>query len=268
MNTPRNQLPVADGVQVLAPAPLNFPFEALYTKFEVSADSLVATARIQLKNNKSVFTVDWGDGEISRGFSHRRSIIHNGISDSSVDGEFTLIHVYTEPEDKKAFERFVILKVSSDGIQDLALKILTVVPRYRVTAHSFDFQPQQFEDMIGELSDEWEINLLPLDSDDREESKRWEFSFPGSRVSPMPYYRLEGVVLQHELAEEDVKPYKLEFLEIDPFFDDHLFSTSITLTAHDATERIHLGNDHVNLRYTKLVTLIVPLPAGNLPPRL
>jgi hypothetical protein len=262
MAATQNEQAQTETVQLLTPTEVKLASSPLYLAFEVSSDSVVATARIRFKKDRIFFRLDWGDDHISSGIHLENRLQHTGISQNTPEGEIILTHVYEVSEDKKPFDKLITLRMkASNGEQDVAIRSITLKPRYKVVAHSFHFQPKDFEDSFVERNDSWVINLISLQPMDQgTNNKQWRFGFGSTWVGDRPFYQLAGATLSHEVVAGQKFQYKLEFLEIDPIFNDHLFSTRIVLSPHDTTERVILGNKNVNLYYTRLVNLIIPLP--------
>lgn len=232
----------------------------LIESFTVSTDSVVATARFKLGKDAKSYQVDWGDHQYSSGHIRLNQVSHNGLSGVSEDGSLTLTHVYAEPEVKAAFSMLIVLKVrSSSGDLDFMPVEVTVVPRYKVIhtpINLFRNENSEFFIPAGD-DDEYYITLNSL-TPGHVFNQKWEFTYDflaGGDWGP-----LGGSGLSHELVPGESFEYRFEVQELDPLWNDNLFSSRITVDLAEPTGKISYDRYYVSVFYHKYIGLIRPMP--------
>jgi hypothetical protein len=237
---------------------------SLYTIFTVTTDSVVATAKIKVKPGVKYFAVEWGDNH--RSIISTTGISHNGFHIRQEDGSYELKHVYEAPENRKAFNRTVVLKMWDAGNNDdFAVNVITVTPVYRVTNYSIYFHPKRFEDVFFEHSFDLVVKLISHNAIPAI-NKRWEYNFGAFLENGS--VKLDGSIISHDLTQEESREYNLEIIEPDPLFNDHIFSTNIILNGDDESGVVAYNTDAISLQFDKVVKLLIPLPQNDLPPLL
>lgn len=228
--------------------------------FSVTTDSVVATATIRTDGTMRQILVDWGDGKTD--FLSSRPGVHlpgSGPREPLPPGTFRFHHAYAEPEDRKPFDFFVLVRVEDANGPDFRIRKITLTPRYRVTNFRTSVRLEDQCDSIFESSNEFDITQLidgvPVNQ------WRWE---PSNNLFPSPFFRLEGSLVSRELTLAD--PFvnvTLELIERDQFFDEHN-SVNQSLGASLKSERFELaisGGCKVTAQWDRDVKLIVPLPS-------
>jgi hypothetical protein len=228
--------------------------------FSVTTDSVVATATIRTDATTRRIVVDWGDGKTD--FLNARPGVHlpgSRPQEPLPPGTFRFHHAYAEPEDKKPFDFFVLVRVEDANGPDFRIRKITLTPRYRVTNFRTSVRLEDQCDSIFESSNEFDITQLI----DGVPVRQWRWE-PSNNFFPSPSFRLEGSLVSRELTLAD--PFvnvTLELIEDDPLFDDH-HTVNQSLHASQSSERFDVaasGKCKVVAQWDRDVQLIVPLPS-------
>ena len=220
---------------------------------------MVATATVQTDGTMRRIVVMWGDGTIDT-LRHLPGIEVAIGQEQLPPGTFKLSHAYREPEDKKPFTHVVIIRVEdAAGGVDFCVQQITLTPRYRVIQYRTILNLESQCDSIFENTSEFDIRLTV----DQQLVATWHWE-PGQSIFPGEFIMLDGSLVSRELTAAD-PPVQIHFAitERDPVWDDHL-SASMTLSAHDVTERVSRVTEgdgcKVRFSHDREVKLIVPLP--------
>lgn len=244
----------------LAPRPKK-NIQALIVDFAVETDSVVATATIRTDGVVRRIVVDWGDGETDiLNTVPGRHVAVFPPRDPLPPGTYRLYHAYAEPEDRKPFTSFVLVRVDDANGPDFRTLRITLTPRYRVTNYRTTVWLESPCDSIFESSNEFDITQLvdgvPVNQ------WRWE---PSNNFFPLPF-RLEDSQISRELTLADPGVnVSLELFERDPIQDEfvRIFQNLSAAQESDRNQRTKSdGGCKVTAQWDREVQLIVPLPPG------
>lgn len=228
--------------------------------FSVTTDSVVATATVVTDDTMRRIFVDWGDGNTD--VLNIRPDLPTFNQHDLPAGTYQLSHAYEEPEDRNPFDALVLVRVEDNsGGVDFRVRDITLTPRYRVTNYRTSVRLLSRCDSFFESSNEFVITQLV----DGEPVKQWEWEPSNNFFGESQFFRLESSGISRELTLADgFVSVRLEFVEKDPFFDDHL-TLSQAMRADQESELIErtisTGGCQVLARYDREVSLIVPLPS-------
>lgn len=240
--------------------------QAIIREFSIETNSVVATATIRTVGITKRIVVDWGDGKtdgltISPG-TLPADPLHP--QEPLPPGTFRFHHAYAEPEDRKPFDFFVLVRVEDAAGPDFRIQKITLTPRYRITNFRTSVALDSQCDSIFESSNEFDVTQLV----DGVAVHQWRWE-PSNNIIPDGLFRLEGSIVSRELtlADPPVNVF-INFIERDPVFDEHL---SVNQSLHGAltSERIERviaesggGGCRVFVQWDRDVRLIRPLPQG------
>jgi hypothetical protein len=188
-----------------------------------------------------------------------------GEDDPLPSGTYEFHHAYEAPEDGAPFEYFVLARVEDrDGGVDFRIARITLTPRYRVTNYRTTVRLSSRCDAFYENENTFDIYQIV----DGQTVRQWSWNPSNNFFGESQRFRLEGSGISRELTVEDgYVDVRLELIERDLWFDDHLMITQ-SLRAMLESERIERtisdqSNDcRVIVRWDREVQLIVPLPSG------
>lgn len=237
------------------------PKAALIAECSVATDSVVATATVKSTTTVRRIVVQWGDGAVNTLRNRPGIEAAIGQQNQLPPGTYKLSHAYEAPEDRKAFDQIVLVRVEdvSGGI-DFCFNPITLTPRYRVTQYRMRLNLESRCDSIFENRSEFDIRFFV----DQVHVNSWQWQ-PGQSILPGTPFVLEGSLVSRELTVTDPSvSVHLELTEVDPIWDDHL-SAWMSLSAYDVStsvSNVSTGDGcKVRYSYDKEVTLIVPLPS-------
>jgi hypothetical protein len=227
----------------------------LIESFSITTDSVVATARFKLRKEVRHFQIDWGDDQFSSGSNRLR---HHGLSNTSDDGALILTHVYEEPDNRAAFEKYILLKAwDKNGNLDFSYEQVSIVPRYWVIHNPIYFYPNSFNDFPAFENDEYLITMHSL-TPELTFHKQWKCEW--GRFRSTGHVKMEGSRLSHELVLGESFLYHLDIKEMDPVFDDDIFSTRIRVDVTSPTGKIVYDRKLSLVYFHRSVILLAPLP--------
>jgi len=188
----------------------------------VTTDSVVATATVDFGGAPtSLVTVAWGDGTTTAWDPNSVSAISG--QPPSPTGKAVVQHAYTPPADGSAFTRAVSTTVAGQGFQ----QVVTVTPRFRVSALQTSFNPLSNCDSFVEYGNEWHLEeIVQLGGVLIFRDKTWDFD-TDVQPGPLP---LSGSEISFDMTMAD-KPILVTWAakEVDPLFDDVLDDVSFNL---------------------------------------
>ena len=259
----RNQLKYFPDLEVSVPPKSTLDLHANIQDLSITTDSVVATATVATNGTSRRVLVDWGDGETDIVNTIPGVHVPLGTAEPLPEGTYRLSHAYAEPDDRLPFEFFVLVRVEDfQGSVDFRVRKITLTPRYRCTNYRTSVRLASQCDSIFESSNEFDITQIV----DDQPVNQWHWEPSNNFFGESQFFRLEGSGVTRELTVADgLFNIRLEFVERDPVFDDHL-ATSQSFGARTETELVEReittggGGCKVIVRYDREIQLIVPLP--------
>ncbi|MEL6661542.1 MAG: hypothetical protein AAFR33_00970 [Pseudomonadota bacterium] len=238
-------------------------------QFEVTTDSVVAKVHIELEKPARRISIDWGDFQ-SDSYNLLPGAITRAIGageNSLPDGIYEFFHAYDEPEDRRPFERQILLRiVNADNRVELRQAPISLTPRYRITQYNAFVQLLKPVDATGSQAKIFVTMVV-----DGEDYRSWTWRPSNSFISPALWAQLpESIIMREVSFDEGPVRIGFDFVDDDWIWDDKGdLSTSISYLTETGTFETNVDDgglrNHVRLRVDRHVELIRPLPqAGNL----
>jgi hypothetical protein len=246
-------------------------------EFEVTTDSVVAKVRVATTQSTRRVFIDWGDDTNDSLWTlPGRLPVRHGPAEPLPQGTFEFFHAYALPEDRWPFDRTLLLHVESvGGSDDIRLKTVHLVPRFRVTHYRTYVRLLGPCDLAGSTSE-----LRIEQSVGGNAHGAWEWEPSNNFFSEGQYHVLDGSQLAVEVTTETnpnepeyTEPVVVRFdiTEKDPGPDQH-GSYSATIASYnlgqsetvqvDRSVAKFVGSCKVRLRYDREVALIAELPSA------
>ena len=163
--------------------------------FSVTSNSVVATATIRTDGIMRRIVVDWGDGKTDILNARPGGHVANFPPQEPLPpGTYRFHHAYAEPEDRKPFDFFVVVRVEDATGPDFRGQKVTMTPRYRVTNFRTSLILEDQCDSVFEATNEFDITQL-IDGGTREPVALGTLEQPLSQ--PLPAGRQRRVVGAH-----------------------------------------------------------------------
>ena len=239
------------------------PVTNLIDKFNISADSVVATVEIKVKNGVTKFHLDWGDGQVSRIDLRSSVAIHYGSTTILEDGTYSLQHAYNVSDDGLQFQMLAMLTAfKSDNQSEIRIYNVAIRPKYQVWYSDVMVRLVDTGDFAENVS-EWEIEqrstrivhtAAPYYEDIGGQLK-WNFDI-GQNLLPTPWYRLDGSRRSHSLFKNESMHSSFKILETDPIWDDDYYASIILHGGVPVEDEVQLRVGPMEIRYAQTMTLI------------
>jgi hypothetical protein len=218
--------------------------------FEVSTDSVVATATLSYNGDPSAATVLWGDGtSTSRCPAGQEGPVNSGcvpnpFGTGGPAGTLVLTHRYTAPADGAPFTVTITAKLGRES-QTVATG---VTPRYKVTVSDMHFSPLAHCDTDAEEDTEWRVSRTAFQNGTVIVPRR-EWNFDHYRTNPrvvngdfdLPQFEeLPGSDFSVELTASDHPTLGLFAVELDLVLDDYMQQQYVDLNPLDGSRFVDL----------------------------
>ncbi|WP_372742214.1 hypothetical protein [Neptunomonas sp.] len=248
------------------------------SNFSVTTDSVVAKATIVTSSDTRRISIDWGDGHNDtirirpgRIFSVQQHLAGTA-PDPLPEGTYEMYHAYDEPEDRREFSRIVLLNVEDrDGGNDVRLREIFILPKYRVSHYQARFQIPEPCDVgreIQKFTVSMHLGENPFGN--------WELDIPNNPAGSVIWHLLENSHFSTEVSSHSTEGgstmVSFRVSEDDSLFDDS-GSTSFSVNYNAVTEQVERQislSDAISetcrivIRFDREVTLIanMPTPVG------
>ncbi len=241
------------------------PATDLIDNFSISADSVVATAEVKVKNGVTLFRLDWGDGHVSRINLKSSVVVHYGSTTVLEDGTYSLQHAYDVSDDGLQFQK--VAMVTAQGPNNRSEnRILSVAirPKYQVWFSDVMIRLVDNADISSfEIDTVWEIvqhrtRILHIPQstyEDIGEPLKWNFKLSQGSL-PSAWHRLEGSRKSHNIFKNESMYSSFHLVENDFYFDD-VYDVIINLyggLVYDDEAQFREGP--LEIRYAQTMTLI------------
>ncbi len=236
----------------------------LIENFSISADSVVATAEVKVKNGVTHFRLDWGDGHVSRINLISSVVVHYGSTTMLADGTYSLQHAYNVSDDGLQFQiASMLIAYGPDNRSEYRITSLAIRPKYQVWFSDILVRMVEDAEPYYESVNEWEITqsstgIIHTSAPYSEvigERLKWTFEI-SQDILPSAWYKLEGSRKTHAIFKNERMSSVIAMSEID-FHDDDYFVTSIIFFGGVAVEdEVQLKVGPIEIRYAQTMTLI------------
>jgi hypothetical protein len=239
------------GDPIERPAPTKpAPTPRQIESFDVSINSVVATATLRYNGDPGAATVLWGDGtSTSRCPAGQEGPLHSGcmpnpFDSASAAGTLVFKHRYAPPANGAPFTVLITGKLGAES-QTIAIG---VTPRYKVTVSDIEFSPLSHCDTPVEEETEWKVSRTLRDDDNGTiivPSREWTFEhfLTNPRVVvgnwTLPQFEvLPGSGFSVELKASDHADLTVPIRELDPVGDDLMVTVGQVIKPLDGSRSV------------------------------
>ena len=263
----RENIPTQTLLEPVKPRPL-----ANDLQVSITTDSVVATATVTPSGSMKKLFIAWGDGatRLSQLEAwHTRSTGLGEQDDPLPAGTYQLRHAYAEPEDRRPFEYYILVRVQDwGGGDEINFVKVTLTPRYRVTNYRTRVRLTGPCDPSWESTSEFDISQVV----DGQQRRQWHWEPSNNFFSESQYFLLEDSQFSREFTTDDPGvDVHFVFTETD-LIEDDVLRLSASLSAFQVTETVstQVGDSDgifgpgcgLIATYDREVSLIVPLPSS------